>query len=87
MKLVIEIPEKYYNLIKGQVTIGITNPLKICIANGAPLPKGHGRLIDADKLKKHKYHDSDRHENAVSVAQIDWQPTIIEADTAESEEV
>lgn len=40
----------------------------------------HGRLIDADKLKEHKYHDSDRYENAVSVAQIDWAPTVIESE-------
>lgn len=55
------------------------------IKNGTPLPKGHGRLIDADELKEHKYHDNHRYENAVAVAYIDWAPTIIEADK-ESEE-
>ncbi len=40
----------------------------------------HGRVIDADKLKKHKYYDNHRHEYAVAVAQIDWADTIIEAD-------
>ena len=34
------------------------------------------RLIDADALKEHKYHSDITHENAVSVAQIDWMPTI-----------
>ena len=34
------------------------------------------RLIDADELKKHKYHSDITHENAVSVAQIDWMPTV-----------
>lgn len=34
------------------------------------------RLIDADELKKHKYHSDITHENVVSVAQIDWMPTI-----------
>ena len=34
------------------------------------------RLIDADELKKHKYHDSNRHEKAVAVAHIDWSPTV-----------
>ena len=33
------------------------------------------RLIYADELKKHKYHDSDRCEKAVSVASIDWSST------------
>lgn len=51
------------------------------VQNGTLLPKGHGRLIDADKLKKYKYYDSNRFENAVAVAQIDWANTIIEADT------
>lgn len=49
-----------------------------------PVPP-HGRLIDADELKKHKYHDNDRFENAVSVAQIDWADTIIEADKGAEE--
>ena len=39
MKLIIDIPEEDYNFVKKQVTDGITNPLKICIANGIPLDK------------------------------------------------
>lgn len=50
MQIVIDIPEEDYNFIKRQVADGITNPLKICIANGIPLPKGHGDLIDISKL-------------------------------------
>ena len=34
------------------------------------------RLIDADELKKHKYHNTKTCENAVAVAQIDWMPTV-----------
>ena len=34
------------------------------------------RLIDADKLKEKKEYSEERHEYIVSVAQIDWQPTI-----------
>ena len=34
------------------------------------------RLIDADKLKEKKEYSKARHEYIVSVAQIDWQPTI-----------
>lgn len=55
MQIVIDIPEEDYKFVKKQVADGITNPLKICIANGTPLPKGHGRLIDADALlEKHR---------------------------------
>ena len=37
MNLIINIPEEDYNFVKRQVKDGITNPLKICIANGNPL--------------------------------------------------
>ena len=40
----------------------------------------HGRLIDADELKKHKKHSEEFAENIVAVAQIDWIPTVIPAD-------
>ena len=52
MQIVIDIPEEDYNFVKRQVADGITNPLKICIANGIPLPKGHGRLKDEDEIIK-----------------------------------
>lgn len=34
------------------------------------------RLIDADELKKKKKHSHEFAENIVSVAEIDWQPTV-----------
>lgn len=85
IELVIKIPEKDYNFIKTQVIeMGITNPLKIFIANGTPLPKGHGRLIDGDYLYKkfvaNKCHDS------LVLQFIKDKLTIIEADKAESED-
>lgn len=50
IELVIKIPEEDYNFVKKQVADGITNPLKMCIAKGTPLPKGHGRLGDLDNI-------------------------------------
>jgi len=47
------------------------------IKNGTPLPKGHGRLIDADALKngwKNGFHKK------IVDALMDDAPTIIEAD-------
>ena len=38
MQIVINIPEEDYNFVKKQVADGITNPLKIRIANGIPIP-------------------------------------------------
>lgn len=48
------------------------------------LPEGHGRLIDAEKLKAKKYHSDITHENAVSVAEIDWAETIVPAERSET---
>lgn len=49
------------------------------------IPEGHGRLIDADKLKAKKYHSNITHENAVAVAEIDWAETIVPAEAERSE--
>lgn len=49
------------------------------------LPEGHGRLIDAEKLKANKYHSDITHENAVAVAEIDWAETIVPAEAERSE--
>lgn len=44
MELIINIPEEDYNFVKRQVADGITNPLKICIANGTPLDEKELKL-------------------------------------------
>ena len=44
IELVIKIPEKDYEYLKSHNKDGLYN----VILNGTPLPKGHGRLIDAD---------------------------------------
>lgn len=62
IKLLVEIDEKafericFLNKTGGYTTQAIEGTAYISIANGTVLPKGHGRLIDADKLnKKRKY--------------------------------
>jgi len=46
MKIVIELPDKTYHMINaGYYDYGDMN---VIIQNGTQLPKGHGRLIDAD---------------------------------------
>lgn len=48
MQIVIEIPDEMYQTVKDETYCGsLYEELK----NGTPLPKGHGRLIDADALK------------------------------------
>lgn len=46
MQIVIDIPECFYEYCKAQ-----TDPIEIelAVANGIPLPDGHGRLIDAEE--------------------------------------
>lgn len=96
IELVIKIDEEEYinikNAIKTLIEYGFerASMSKVCLAiiDGTPLPKGHGRLIDADALEKKM---CDREEelgddralwesSAVSVALDMFAPTIIEAD-------
>ena len=54
VELVIKIPEEVYEMIMLKINTSVV--AKSCseaekiIANGTPLPKGHGRLIDADAV-------------------------------------
>lgn len=89
-ELVIKIPEEKYNEYKR---IGDSRDILFeAIRKGTPLPKGHGRLIDADALKKDDEVTEWRSINAIRtgkmlksfselfIKKIDTTPTIIEAD-------
>lgn len=54
MELVIKIPEEIYSRILERNRIHTFDNETVCdaIKNGTPLLEGHGRLIDADELKK-----------------------------------
>ena len=98
MQIVIDIPEENYNFVKRQVADGITNPLKVCIANGTPLPKGHGDLIDVNRKITVPIYDEQYEEwgeetltvreaiNRWSDEGITVKDIVISADKAESEE-
>lgn len=79
----IDIPEEIYRDIQERSTEVQAEGyvLENAVLNGTPLPKGHGRLIDADKLWD-SYHDLDYD----FYEALDSADTIIEADE-ESEEV
>lgn len=54
MQIVIDIPEKQYEYLAkiagaGEEPLGYFERV---IMRGTPLPKGHGRLIDIDEVKK-----------------------------------
>lgn len=55
MQIVIDIPEEIYEEIKTTKSIYRTGAKVLCnaIVNGKPLPKGHGRLIDADAISSY----------------------------------
>lgn len=65
MQLVIDIPEEMYAEIMDENGIEtMLIPYDDIIRNGTPLPKGHGRLIDADYLKDvillHNFHGNNK---------------------------
>lgn len=87
MELVINIPEKIYEAsqvmdVKYEDVIQI--PLEV-IANGTPLPKGHGRLVDADAFKKKvcTYQQTGCGDCKHSLCCPEDVPTIIEASSEE----
>ena len=88
MRIVIDINE---NLYKRLFDYGVDNysdaiDMAKAIRKGTPLPKGHGRLIDADELEldtEWSYYEDGF--ISVSQMQIDNADTIVPADT-ESEE-
>lgn len=98
IKLIIKISEEDYNILSqtGENTInfGELLTLRKAVRNGFLLPKGNGRLIDADKtISKICGNSCGCHleecgydEPCFSVRRIESAPTIIEADKAEKEE-
>jgi len=95
IELVIKIPKKIYNYVLKNHAIVNSDRLEIteAIVYGTPLPKGHGRLIDADKLnRKKKYCFQTEHgaflksEWFIKADDLFSAQTIIEADKTESEE-
>ena len=91
MQIVIDIPEDVY---KRTVFYREFRDLSDCVATikalekATPLPKGHGRLIDADALEPDTEWDN-YYDGFISFspAQIENAQTIIGADTAESEKI
>ena len=57
-----------------------TTDILDAVRNGTPLPKGHGRLIDADILESHDEYDGQGFTKSVYKDDIDNAPTIIEAE-------
>ena len=93
MQIVIDIDENLYTRLFDNGVDNYDDAVDMAkvIRKGTPLPKGHGRLIDADKLvpdcrEDFEYYDDDEHNvfTAVGIAQIECADTIIEADKERS---
>lgn len=95
MELVIDISEEQYALIRSRIALireemrkkGYCNndvvPVGwVAIADGTILPKGHGRLIDADTCRKDMMNSRDFEFFKL----LDMQTTIVEADQAADQE-
>lgn len=83
MQIVIDISEEGFRDIRRIAEVQLKSnyfmTAEQIIANGIPLPKGHGRLIDGDNIKT--AFPSGEYVRTESVrATIDHEDTIIEAD-------
>lgn len=77
MQIVINIPQgRYEDILSGKEFRVYQCDIREVLKNGTPLPKGHGRLIDADKYRK----DMQNSREFNFFATLDFQQTIIEAD-------
>lgn len=88
MQLVIEISDGLYNNLDTIKNGSIASKIILdCVRKGKVLPKGHGRLIDADRLIKAERMWYRLKNGDVACPKIDIEnaPTIIEADKTESE--
>lgn len=92
IELVIKIPEEAYKLLKNEGVdwLGAEHILN-AVANGTPLPKGHGELKDVTNLMRGLYTDMKTIEETFMSSDVykminEECPTIIEADNAESED-
>lgn len=88
MQIVIDIPKEIYRCIikDGYFFDDETNIIRQAIKNGTPLPKGHGDLIDADKLEPDtEWNDYEDGFISYSRNQIKCANAIVEADKTESE--
>lgn len=92
MQIVIDIPDDLYYEIQAYKTIfdEHNSELATVINDGKLLPKGHGRLIDADALEGHRQiqivpYGNGKYTDITVYYQndIDIAPTIIEADRSE----
>jgi hypothetical protein len=90
MQIVINIDDEDYDDItltgENTINLGVLLDLREAVRKGSPLPKGHGRLIDADAINLKDISPVDGFSVYGATAEdIDFTLTIIEADRSEEE--
>lgn len=87
MQIVIDIPDRIYKIVQNDV-LNLLDEARVeeAIKNGTPLPKGHGRLIDADELYDGFIDGTEGYDcqtwSRIEIGDIiEDAPTIIEADS------
>lgn len=91
IELVIKMPEellRYFDsfyLMNGNENKNIDILVEV-IKKGTPLPKGHGRLIDASNIMTVTDYDGENEKTYIPYDEIENAPTIIEADEGVNEE-
>ena len=80
MKLIVEVPNSLYaNLSKIQLGSIASKRILDRVKKGIPLPKGHGRLIDADAFERRCMFDADIEDMQDVIYALRDYPTILEA--------
>ena len=82
MKLIIDIPEVFYEYCKAQED---AIEIQLAVKNGTPLPKGHGRILDEKDILDTENNDGGWYDLVDMPEYIAGVKAIIEADT-ESED-
>ena len=92
MEIVIKIPKELYKQITVEKEYFLEDGENLCtaVANGTPLPKGHGRLIDVGQCDRELFYQQCGSENSLITVKSAFNmlmslPTIIEADTENEE--
>lgn len=82
IELVIKIPEEEYEMIVNSEDCGL-HTLTRAIANGTPLPKGHGRIGDLDALRCENADFDTYNDYCTMFDEIEAAETILDADKEE----
>ena len=92
MKLIIDIPEEEWLFTKAKIVSEDDSYVDRAVAHGTPIPKRHGRLIDADKLNRKKKYCFQTERGAfpksewfIKADDLFSAPTIIGADKEQTE--